>query len=158
MRNIFPVLVITVMFSLTFIGCNNQDKAKPATSEELSQMNRDFAKALNDKDAVAAANCYMQDATLLPPNEVPVSGRDSIQKYWQGAISAGAFNVKVATVSTGSSGDLGYEIGRFEMSTKDSSGKITTERGKYIELLKRSEDGKWKSTHGIWNADTLPLK
>ena len=140
-------------------GCNGTgDTKKPATAEELSQMNRDFAKALNDKDAVAAANCYTEDATVMPPNEAPVTGRANIQKYWEGAIGAGAFDVAVATISTGSNGDLGYETGRFQMSTKDSTGKVTTERGKYIELLKRGEDGKWRSTHGIWNTDTLALK
>lgn len=121
-------------------------------------MNRDFAKALNNKDAAAAASLYTEDAMELPPNEAPFSGRDKIQKYWQGAIDAGVFDVSVATISTGSNGDLGYEIGRFQLSTKDSTGKVTTERGKYIELLKRDKDGKWKSTHGIWNTDTLALK
>jgi ketosteroid isomerase-like protein len=140
-------------------GCNNHcETSRTATAEELSQMNRDFAAALNNRDAQAAANCYTADATLLPPNEAPVSGRANIQKYWEGAIAAGAFDVAVATLSTGSKGDLGYEIGRFQMSTRDSNGKVTTERGKYIELLKRGEDGRWKSTHGIWNTDTLPLK
>jgi uncharacterized protein (TIGR02246 family) len=149
---------IILSFSV-MTGCNNQNESnKTATADELSQMNRDFATALNNKDAMAAANCYTEDATVLPPNEAPVSGRDNIQKYWEGAIAAGAFDVAVATISTGSNGDLGYEIGRFQMSIKDSTGKVTTERGKYIELLKRGEDGKWKSTHGIWNTDTLALK
>lgn len=148
-----------ILLCAAMTGCNNQPEAKkPATAEELSQMNRDFAKALNNKDAVAAANCYAEDATVLPPNEAPVTGRANIQKYWEGAIAAGTFDVNVATVSTGSNGDLGYEVGRFQMSFKDSTGKVTTERGKYIELLKRGADGKWISTHGIWNTDTLALK
>jgi len=121
-------------------------------------MNRDFAKALNAKDAVAAANLYTEDATLLPPNEAPVSGRANIEKYWAGAITGGAFDVSVATTSTGSNDDLGYEVGRFKMSIKQPDGTVTVEKGKYIELLKRGEDGIWKSTHGIWNADTLSLQ
>jgi ketosteroid isomerase-like protein len=143
---------------LIFSSCNNADNSKPATAEELSQMNRDFAKAINNKDAAAAASLYTEDAIELPPNEATFSGRDKIKKYWQGAIDAGTFNVSVATTSTGSNGDLGYEVGRYELSIKDSTGKITTEHGKYIELLKRDKDGKWKSTHGIWNVDTLALK
>ena len=155
MLSFITLLLISV---LLFPGCTNNDNPKPATAEELSQMNRDFAKALNAKDAVAAANCYTEDATILPPGEAPVTGRANIQKYWEGAVAAGAFDVDVATISTNSNGDLGYEVGRFQLSTKDSTGKVTTERGKYIELLKRDKDGKWKSTHGIWNNDTLALK
>lgn len=152
-------IVVIILFCSAMIACNNQSEtAKPATAEELSQMNRDFAKALNNKDAVAAANCYTEDATILPPNEAPISGKANIQKYWEGAIAAGAFDVSVASISTNSNGDLGYETGRFQMSIKDSAGNVSTEKGKYIELLKRGEDGKWKSTHGIWNTDTLALK
>ena len=147
------------LFCFVMLGCKNQSEtSKTATADELSQMNRDFATALNNKDANAAANCYFEDAAILPPNEAPVSGRANIQKYWEGAIAAGAFDVAVATLSTGSNGDLGYETGRFQMSIKDSTGKTTTERGKYVELLRRDKDGKWKSTYGIWNTDTLALK
>ena len=76
----------TALFFMT-IGCNaptsdTANKAveatKQATAEELSQMNRDFVKALNAKDAVAAANCYTEDAMILPPNEAPVKGRANI--------------------------------------------------------------------------------
>jgi len=63
-----------VFFSfLLLASCNNAGKSKPASAKELSKMNRDFAKALNAKDAVAAANLYTEDATLLPPGEAPVS-------------------------------------------------------------------------------------
>jgi ketosteroid isomerase-like protein len=133
-------------------GCTNADKPKPATAEELSQMNRDFVKALNAKDAVAAAKCYTEDAMILPPNEAPVKGRANIQKYWEGAIAA-----EVATAETGSNGDLGYEIRRLQMKIKMPDGKIIVERGKYTELLKRGADGKWLSTHGMWNSDKLAL-
>ncbi len=65
-------------------GCKKADQSKPATAKELSQMNRDFVKALNAKNAVAAANCYTKNATILPPNEAPVKGRANVQKYWGG--------------------------------------------------------------------------
>jgi uncharacterized protein (TIGR02246 family) len=158
MRKISSFTAIVFIGFLILIGCNNAEKPKPVSAEELSQMNRDFAKALNAKDAVAAANLYTEDATLLPPNEGPVTGRANIEKYWAGAIEGGAFDVSVATTSTSSNGDLGFEVGRFQMSFKQPDGTITVENGKYIELLKRGEDGIWKSTHGIWNADTLSLQ
>ena len=157
--NIISIVTPSLLLVATLIGCNAPvETAKPATAEELSKMNRDFAAALNNKDAVAAANLYTEDATLLPPNEPPVTGRSNIQKYWEGAIGAGAFDVKVATTSTGSNGDLGYEVGRFQMNIKQADGSVTVENGKYSELLKRMEDGTWKSTHGVWNVDTLALK
>ncbi len=121
-------------------------------------MNRDFVAALNAKDAMAAANCYTEDATLLPPNEAPVKGRAAIQEYWAGAIAARAFNAEVVTTSTGSSGDLGYETGRLQMKIKMPDGSVIVEFGKYTELLRKEADEKWLSTMGMWNNDTLALK
>ena len=137
-------------------GCNTSAKDKPATAEELSQMNRDFAAALNAKDAVAAANCYADDATLYPPNEPSVTGRENILKYWQGAIEAGATNVSVKTIATGSEGSLGWETGQFQMDVRTPDGKVVVDKGRYTELLKRNKDGKWVSILGMWNADAPP--
>ena len=67
-------LLLAFCLLANLFGCTNANQSKPATAEELSQMNRDFVKALNAKDAVAAANCYTEDATLLPPNEALVKG------------------------------------------------------------------------------------
>ena len=140
-------------------GCKKpNDFPKPATAAELSQMNKDFAKALLAKDAVAASMLYAEDASVLPPNEHIVTGRKNIQQYWQGAIDAGILDVSVSTTATGSHGDLGYEIGRYQLTTRQPDGKALTEMGKFVELLKRSEDGPWKSIYGIWNADPLPSK
>ena len=72
MKKTFSFFVFCLFANL--FGCINTNQSKPATAEELSQMNRDFVKALNAKDVVAAANCYTEDATLLPPNEAPVKG------------------------------------------------------------------------------------
>lgn len=88
----------------------------------------DFAKALTAHDAVAAAKLYAEDASLLPPNEPIVKGRVSIQKYWQAGIDAGIVGASVQTIDAKSDGDLGYEIGRFEMQIKDSTGNIIVEK------------------------------
>jgi uncharacterized protein (TIGR02246 family) len=140
------------------VACNAPKEPSRASPEELSQMNRDFVKALNARDAVAAANLYTEDAVILPPNEGPVTGRANIQKYWEAAIAAGAFDAAVATTTTGSNGDLGYEVGRLQMSIKAADGSVTTEHGKFIEMLRKGDDGKWKSFYAMWNNDTLALK
>ncbi len=155
-KNKFTHLVVIFMLPLAaMISCNTETETKKvATPEELSQMNKDFAKALNNKDAEAASILYAEDASLLPPNEQIVTGRENIKKYWQAALDAGTTNVSVATISTGSDGDLGYEIGRFTLSYTGADGKMIVEKGKYTEILKRTVNGKWISIYGIWNSDS----
>ena len=146
--------IIVILLFVAMIGCKEKTETpKTATPEELSQMNKDFAQALNNKDAEAASLLYAEDATLLPPNEPIVTGRENIKKYWQGALDAGTTDASVSTISTGSDGDLGYEIGRFTLSYPGPDGKMIVEKGKYTEILKRTPDGKWISIYGIWNSD-----
>lgn len=160
MKRISVIVQLTIIVLVSFIaifGCRKQTEApKVATPEELSQMNKDFAQALNDKDAEAASLQYAEDASLLPPNEAIVTGRENIKNYWQGALDAGTTNVSVSTISTGSDGDLGYEIGHFELSYPGPDGDMIVEKGKYTEILKRMPDGKWISIYGMWNSDPSP--
>jgi ketosteroid isomerase-like protein len=145
--------VILLLF-VGMLGCKeNTETNKAASPEELSQMNKDFAAALNNKNATAASLLYAEDASLLPPNEQIVTGRDNIKKYWQAALDAGTSDVSVSTISTGCNGDLGYEIGRFQLSYPDAHGKMVVEIGKYTEILKRTANGKWISIYGMWNSD-----
>ena len=140
------------------LGACSGGKAAPqadasATVAELGQMNRDFAAALNAKDAKAAAALYTEDAVLVPPGEPLVRGRAAIEEYWRGAIEAGGVrDVSAETIDALSSGALGYELGSFAFTVNGPDGAPLTERGRYVELLRREPDGRWLSTHGIWNA------
>ena len=124
-----------------------------ASRSELGQMNRDFAAALNAKDAAAAAALYTEDAVLIPPGEPIVQGRAAIEEYWRGALELGGVrDVSVETMDALSSGSLGYETGSFVLTVDGPDGEPIIDRGRYIELLRREPDGTWRSTHGIWNA------
>jgi uncharacterized protein (TIGR02246 family) len=153
------LFIAIALATFSFLGCQEKSpENKSATMEELGQMNRDFVKALTAHDAAAAANLYAEDASLLPPNEPIVKGRANIQKYWQAGIDAGIVDASVQTIDAKSHGDLGYEIGRFEMQIKDSTGNITVEKGKFTEILKRNAEGKWMSIYGMWSTDAPAAK
>lgn len=151
------LIAVTLILSIAVISCNEKAKeaepVKTATVEELGQMNRDFAKALVAKDADAAASVYDENASLLPPNEPIVTGRENIENYWQGAIDSGLIAASVKTIDAASDGDLGYEIGTFELKFQTEDGTIITDIGKFTEILKRNSEGKWVSIYGMWSAN-----
>lgn len=158
--NILTIAVTLFSLSILLISCNqgsqNSEKAErsqSATVEELGQMNRDFAKALTAKDAVAASILYDENASILPPNEPIVTGRANIQAYWQGAIDAGIIDASVKTIDAKSNGDLGYEIGMFTLRFQGSKGDTIVDVGKYTEILKRNSEGKWMATYGMWSSN-----
>lgn len=149
-------LASLIVTTLVLMSCTPAADTTPtelsATKEELGQMNRDFAAALNAGDATKAASYYAEDAVIIPPGEAMVSGRPAIEAYWKGALAAGMRDAKVATVDAKSSGSQGWEIGTFELTVNGPDGKPMTDKGRYIELLRRGADGKWYSTAGIWNS------
>jgi len=149
--------VLLCVVVLTASACSTREDATQtevsASKVELGQMNRDFASALNAKDAKAAAALYAEDAVLIPPGEPLVRGREAIEEYWRGAIeSGGVRDVSVETMDALSSGSLGYETGSFVLTANGPDGEAVIDKGRYIELLRRQPDGRWLSTHGIWNA------
>jgi uncharacterized protein (TIGR02246 family) len=149
--------VLLFVVALAMSGCSGSEHSTQteasASQAELGQMNRDFAAALNAKDAKAAAALYTEDAILIPPGEPLVRGREAIEEYWKGAIeSGGVRDVSVETIDALSSGSLGYETGSYELTANGPDGEAVTDRGRYIEVLRREPDGRWLSTHGIWNA------
>lgn len=146
-----------LIYALVLSACSGPgvlvEKVAPASRIELGQMNRDFAAALNARDAKAAAALYTEDAVLIPPGEPMVRGRRAIEDYWRGAIESGGIrDVSVETMDAQSSGSLGYETGSFVLTADGPDGRPVVDRGRYVELLRRDADGTWRSTHGIWNA------
>jgi ketosteroid isomerase-like protein len=158
--------LITMIFALSFATQSCEQKQKEATIEvekeeisksatiaELGQMNRDFAKALTAKDAVAAAIVYDENASILPPNEPIVTGRANIQAYWQGAIDAGIIDATVKTIDAKSVGNSGYEIGTFTMRFHGAKNDTIVEVGKYTEILELNKEGKWMAIYGMWSSN-----
>jgi len=149
MRNF---LLFAAVIALTACSGDSKQAEVSASKIELGRMNRDFAAALNAKDAKAAAALYTEDAVLIPPGEPVVRGREAIEEYWKSALeSGGVRDVSVETMDARSSGSLGYETGTYVLTANGPDGEAVIDKGRYVELLRREPDGEWHSTHGIWN-------
>lgn len=111
-----------------------------------------FADAFSRGDAAAVAEWYTGDATLLPPDNPMLKGREAIRAFWQGVMSAGVSGAKLETLEVESRGDLAYEVGRFEMVAQPQGGERAELTGKYL-VVWRQEGGGWRMHVDIWNGD-----
>lgn len=133
------------------------------SSEDQSRIravDTDWAKAATAGNGQAIAALYTDDATLLPPGEPIVKG-EAAKKYWVefGKGFSGPTELNTATVE--GSGDLAYAVGTYRMALtpkKAGSKPLPVDEGKYIEVLKRQNDGSWKILHDIWNPNAPPKK
>jgi ketosteroid isomerase-like protein len=140
----FLALAFAVGFSLS-AGCAG---ALPgAARAQIESGNADLAMALSQGRAGAVAALYTGDARMFPPNSDVVSGREAIQRFWQGAIDAGVRGLALTTMEIEEHGDSAHEVGKY--SATGDGGKVL-DTGKYVVIWKR-EQGRWHLHRDIWN-------
>jgi uncharacterized protein (TIGR02246 family) len=99
-------------------------------------------KCANARDARGIAGLYTEKATLLPPGQPAITGRENIQVFWQGFFDAGASDAKLKSIQVSGSGDLAYEIGEYSAMMPQPSGGTAPGIGKYLIVFERQQDGK----------------
>ncbi len=105
----------------------------------------------------SVAFCDEQGAVLS--SNVPIAnGREAISKLFAGFFALPALKISwhPDRVDVARSGEMGYTSGAYEMSFNDPSGKMISDKGKYVTVWKKQADGSWKVMLDIFNTD-LPM-
>jgi len=107
-------------------------------------------------DQVQYANLYYApDAVVMPPNGEAVRGREAIIAWNENFPPYE--DLRFTQVEVDGAGDIAYVYGTYSMTTAVSDvGEPVVDRGKYIEIWRRQEDGSWKVALDIFNSD-MPL-
>jgi len=131
--------------------------------QALEKLARQFEAAFNKKDAVALALLYAEDAILMPPNRPLVTGRQAIQAFYAKEFEQGLADLKLKTIASSSSGQLGFDVGQSDVQVRpgDPSGLLlrgvggggaVRAQGKYVTIYKRVGPD-WKIAYDIFNDD-----
>jgi uncharacterized protein (TIGR02246 family) len=144
-----------LLVTLLIICAASIAEAQQSVRTTIEANTRQFIEAFNKGDAATVANMYTMDARVLPPNGEMVEGRANIQKFWQGAISAGLKMVSLETVNVETQGNIAVEVGRYTSTLSGAGGITTTDKGKYVVLWKR-EGRSWKLAVDIFNTSLSP--
>jgi len=135
--------------------------AVPATPEQSIAAVKDadaaWAKAAAAHDLVNALSYYASDAVVLPAHEEMLTNRPDILKSWTALLDKNnTVTWKPVWVEAAKSGELVYVVGTYTLTTKAGKGKPVVDRGKYLAVWKKQDDGSWKAEANTWNSD-LPL-
>jgi uncharacterized protein (TIGR02246 family) len=144
----FVPIALVAFVLLCFMNCAPAPEDDSAIRDAIAAEDERFMEAFKQGDAAAVAELYTEDGQLLPPNSGFVSGKQSIQEFWQGAMNMGIKSAKLETVEVKGYGELAYEVGRY---TLFADGDQMIDQGKYIVILKKVE-GAWKWYRDIWNS------
>jgi ketosteroid isomerase-like protein len=86
------------------------------------------------------------DTVFVSESGPPARGHEAVRHKW-----AVFFDPKGPSLTwepyegeVGSQGDLGYTRGKFLFQGKDEAGKPVTERGEYLTIWRKQQDGSWR--------------
>ena len=114
---------------------------------ELIEVDREFARSM----AVGGLDAWVDH---FAPEGAMISGQGEItgEPYIRAAMapvltdSTVVFTWSPQRARVAESGELGYTVGDYRISRRDSTGQIaeTLDRGKYVSIWRRQPDGTWK--------------
>ena len=118
--------------------------------ESIARGRTQFVDALKRGDALAAAASYTQDAHLLAPSATPIVGREDIRAFWQAGIDAGVADITLDADELTQSDGLAYETGAYAFRVMAAGESRVVERGHYVQVYQRQDDGNWQTTVEIF--------
>ncbi len=138
------IIIVSGLFALN--ACT--PAAPPADPSAITSRSDAWEAALNAQDIDTLVSMYTDDARVMPPGMPLASGTQAVRDAFSGMIAAG-FTGTLTPVETRVAGDIGYNVGTFELTMGD--GTVST--GKFTETWERGDDGVWRISNDIWNDD-----
>ena len=167
MRNsIFLALLGTAAAAMALGGCTNSNPAGGGSSpDKIKQaIKADEAKwnqQVKAKDTEGLAGHYADDAYFIGPGAPPSDGSTAIRQFYANALTDPAIDVEIGSdrIDVAASGDMAYSRGHFtEKYTDKKTGKVMTDKGLYLSVYKKQDDGGWKMVEDFATADPDSVK
>jgi len=117
----------------------------------IDAKNNALIHAFKQRDAAQVAAIYADDATLMPPHNDVLRGREAIERFFRKGIGMGVHDFRIETTEVDAREDLAYEVGRFQRRISTVRGDELTDTCKYVMLWRRHAEG-WRPQSDIWNS------
>jgi uncharacterized protein (TIGR02246 family) len=125
-------------------------------AQALAETRASFIAALSRADTEALAALYTADATLLPPDAAPISGREAIKRFWQAGLDAGIVAIRLEAARLDQDTRLACELGSYELRLEPAASKTIVDRGNYVLVHAQQEDGSWRRRVEIFTPTARP--
>lgn len=120
----------------------------------IKEVSNARAKAFNEMNANEIAKYFTTDGVLMAPGGQASIGREAVEAYYQTIFDEFDVVLESYYVEVDVSGDMAYGRGEAIVhATSKIDGKESVSKSKYLNILKRQDDGSWKTTHDIWNTN-----
>ncbi len=124
----------------------------------LSELVAKYLQAVNRGDADGLAVLYTEDAVRMQSNSKAKVGRDAIRLFAAADYADADWEMQLHVDESEYSGDLAFVRGTYAVSVspKDSPSEVYQEVGKWMDVMRRQEDGSWLIAREISNRNHPP--
>ena len=119
----------------------------------LFRTDKAWAQAAASKDVEKTLSFWTDDASVFPPGQPAVAGKDAIRRYVTEGFRLPGFSIRWETSAfeVSASGDMAYGLGTNVVTMNDPEAKVITERGRGVTVWRKGTDGIWRCVIDIWN-------
>ena len=116
-----------------------------------------YTAAVNSGDLEVWASFIADDAVVMPPDELPISGMDQLRPLYETVFGTYAFDFNARVEEIIVAGDLAVLRAFFEETvTPKREGDASEFSGSWLVVLRQQSDGSWKMWRNMWGAISLP--
>jgi ketosteroid isomerase-like protein len=105
------------------------------TRDKVNLINDEYARAMAAQDVARMTSLYAADARLLFSDTPVVEGRAAVEAFYAKELERGSVAITFEPIDVIDAGELVVDIGYYESSD---------ERGKYVVVFRRQDDGALK--------------
>lgn len=150
------VSICTLLFSLSLTACKDKAPDTTADAQTIKDGEAAWVKDWQAKDVDKITAHYAPDAALLITGMPAMKGTDAIKggvgPMLKDPHLSLTFSPTVVVVAKDD--DIAYTQGIYTMTyTEPKTGMTLIEKGKYVTVYKKQDDGTWKAVEDIDNAD-----
>ena len=129
--------------------------AGKSDEETIREVDAQWSKAAQNRDAAKFATFYAETGSALPFNAPMVTGRSQVQELWTGLMAKPGFalHFEPTSIVVSKSKDMAYDVGTFELKLNDAQGTAMAIPGKYVVVWMKQVSGEWKAQLDCFNTD-----
>lgn len=144
--------VIVLMLTISIACSDNRAQDDADDIAAIKALSAARAKAFSEGKSDIIAAAFTENGLLMAPGNRSQTGREAVRQYYQGIFDQYRTSLESGYDEVQVSGDLAYGIGFASVKLVPYNGGDTLRStAKYINILRRQDDGSWLTTHDIWN-------
>ena len=131
----------------------------PAVRYIIDSLNNQFVTQIAAGQADSASTLFANDVWQMPPNMMPLVGRDSVRAFWTNMTKSGKVEFQLQTQDVIEVDSIAVERGSYNLKYAAQPGaRIPSfvDHGNYVVLWRRDSGGHWRI---VWDApvSTVPM-